>query len=97
MYGTPLFDMLQFIHEKIFLILIMAFYFTPIILLVLFVIFLCRYLFAKKKNKVAPGTFTDEDIEERKITLIAISIAAGVAVIVVGGIFVLLCMAVAHM
>ena len=74
------------------------FFAIPIILIVLFSISLYRYVSAKKQNKVAPGTFSDEEVKNRKVVLIVLSVVAGVLVaIVIGFIALMLFMAVAHM
>lgn len=72
-------------------------YATPIIFLVLFGISLYRYISAKKKNKVAPDTFSNSEIQKRKIMLIVMSVIAGVITVIVIGFIALLYMAVAFM
>ena len=73
------------------------FFAIPIILIALFGISLYRYISARKQNKVAPGTFSDAEIKNRKELLIAFSVIAGVLAAIVIGIIVLMFMAVAFM
>ena len=74
------------------------FFAIPLALIALFGISLYRYVSAKKQNKVAPGTFSDEEVKNRKVVLIVLSVVAGVLVaIVIGFIALMLFMAVAHM
>ncbi|MBQ4036491.1 MAG: hypothetical protein IJC84_00015 [Clostridia bacterium] len=60
---------------------------------------LCLYRFvsAKKKNKKAPGTFSDDDIKSRKISMIILSVILGFFVLIVIGLIILLNLAVAYM
>lgn len=83
MFGILLYDIL--------------FFGIPAILLALFGISLYRYVSAKKQNKAAPGTFSDEEIKKRKIMLIVLSVIVGILVVVVIGFLALLFMAVAYM
>ena len=81
-----------------FLILYAVLFFAiPVILIVLYCVSLYHYVSAKKKNKTAPGTFTDDEIKKRKKMLLVLSVAAGVLVAVVIGFSVLLSMCIAHM
>ena len=73
------------------------FFSIPIILIALFGISVYRYVSAKKQNKVAPGTFSDDEIKKRKIMLIVLSVITAVLVAIVIGFIVLLFMAVAFM
>ena len=73
------------------------FYATPITLIILLGVSIYRYVSAKKRNKAAPGTFSDEVIKERKFILIGLSILTGVFAAVVVGCMVLLISAVANM
>ena len=83
MFGILLYDIL--------------FFSIPIILIALFGISVYRYVSAKKQNKVAPGTFSDDEIKKRKIMLIVLSVITAVLVAIVIGFIVLLFMAVAFM
>lgn len=60
---------------------------------------LCLYHFvsAKKKNKKAPGTFSDDDIKSRKISMIILSVILGFFVLIAIGLIILLNLAVAYM
>ena len=73
------------------------FFSIPIILIALFGISVYRYVSAKKQNKVAPGTFSDDEIKKRKIMLIVLSVITAVLAAIVIGFIVLLFMAVAFM
>lgn len=73
------------------------FFAIPIILIALFGISLYRYISAKKQNKSVPGTFSDAEIQKRKIMLIVLSVIAGVLAVIVLGFIALLFMAVAFM
>ena len=69
----------------------------PIALIVLLGVSLYHYLYAKKQNKTKPGTFSDGEIKKRKITLIILSVIAGVFAAIVIGFIALMFMAVAFM
>ena len=73
------------------------FFGIPTALLVLFGISLYRYLFAKKQNKKVPGTVSEEEMKNRKITLSILSVIVGVFTVIVVGFMALLFMAVAFM
>ncbi|MBE6677212.1 MAG: hypothetical protein E7597_00245 [Ruminococcaceae bacterium] len=83
MFGILLFDVL--------------FLAIPIALIVLLGVSLYHYLYAKKQNKTEPGTFSDGEIKKRKITLIILSVIAGVFAAIVIGFIALMFMAVAFM
>ena len=70
---------------------------TPVAVLVLFVISLCRYLSAKKRNKAEPGRVSDTDLKKRRIMLIVSAALLGVLVAIVIALAALLSMAVAYM
>ena len=70
------------ISSYIFLFL---FWGTPIAVITLFVISLCNYISAKRKNKKTPGTVSDEDIKKHKMWLIVLSVLIGVFVLIVFG------------
>lgn len=70
---------------------------TPVAVLVLFVISLCRYLSAKKRNKAEPGRVSDTDLKKRRIMLIVTAALLGVLVAIVIALAALLSMAVAYM
>lgn len=73
------------------------FFTIPVILIVLFGICFYRYVSAKKQNESVPGTFTDDEIKQRKTILIVSSVVAGIPVAVVLGFLALSSMAVAFM
>ena len=83
MFGILLYDIL--------------FFSIPIILIALFGISVYRYVSAKKQNKVAPGTFSDDEIKKRKIMLIVLSVITAVLAAIVIGFIALMFMAVAFM
>ena len=73
------------------------FFSIPIILIALFGISVFRYVSAKKQNKAAPGTFSDDEIKKRKIMLIVLSVITAVLAAIVIGFIALMFMAVAFM
>ncbi|MBQ8232760.1 MAG: hypothetical protein IJZ34_12660 [Lachnospiraceae bacterium] len=73
------------------------FYGLPIIALLFFIISLCRYISAKRKNKAMPNSYSTEEIKKRKLLLIVSSVIAGVFIMVVVSLIVLLFMAAAYM
>lgn len=81
------------------LLLMYAFFIsgTPIILIILFGVVLCRYIYAKAQNRKAPGTFSPEEIKKRKILLIVLSAVLAVLAAVVIGFISLMNQAVANM
>ena len=83
MFGIILYDIL--------------FFAIPAIIIALLGVSIYRYVSAKRKNKLTPGTFSDEEMKKRKIWLIVSAIIAGALVIVVIGFIALLFMAVAFM
>ena len=76
---------------------IFLFFAIPTISFVAFGVSLYRYLSAKKKNKLSPGTLSAEDMTKRKTSLIVFAIIAGILVAMVVGIIVLLFTAIAFM
>lgn len=76
---------------------IFLFFAIPTIAIISFGISLYRYLAAKKKNKLLPGSFSSEELAKRKTALIIFSVIAGILTAVVIGIIVLLFTAVAFM
>lgn len=79
-----------FLYDILFLV-------TPLVLIVFWGISLYRYLSAKKKNKQVPGTFLPEEIKNRKMIFIVLSVISAIFLAVVIGFIVLLFMAVAFM
>ena len=69
------------------------FFAIPAIPIVLFGIGLYCYISAKKKNKTAPGAFTDNEIKKRKGFLIVLSVVIAVLVAVVIGFMILMSIA----
>ncbi|MBQ7922840.1 MAG: hypothetical protein IJ325_09755 [Clostridia bacterium] len=78
--------------------LLTALYFLiPSAAILFFVISLVMYLYARRKNKRVPGTYTENQMKTRLICLIVSSVIAGVLALVVIGFMILLFMAVAFM
>ncbi len=73
------------------------FYVLPITLIALFGVSLYRYIYAKKKNKIAPCTFSGGEIKERKISLIIFSILAGVFIAIFIGLIALMLTSISFM
>lgn len=69
----------------------------PVLLLVLFGVFLYRYLSARRKNKREPGTFSHAQMTLRLWLVILSGIVAGTLVTIVLGLVALLFLAVAYM
>ncbi len=69
----------------------------PVGVLAMFVISLCRYTDAKKRNRTVPGTFSHEEIEKRKTMLIIFSVIAAAIFAIMTGLIILMSMALAHM
>lgn len=76
---------------------IFLFFAIPTISVVAFGVSLYRYLSAKKKNKLSPGTLSAEDMAKRKTALIVFAVIAGILVAMVVGIIILLFTAIAFM
>ena len=83
MFGIILYDIL--------------FFAIPAIIIALLGVSIYRYVSAKRKNKLTPGTVSAEEMKKRKILLIVSAIIAGALVIVVIGFIALLFLAVAFM
>ena len=73
------------------------FWLVPTVAVVGFFISLFMYFFAKKKNKRAPGTFSDEEVKIRRTWFIIFSLIAGSMLAVLVALTILLYMAVAYM
>lgn len=73
------------------------FYGIPIAVFLFFVISLYRYLYARRKNRMEPDSFSAEEVQKRKSSLKLSAIMAGALVLVVIGLAVLLFMAIAFM
>lgn len=69
----------------------------PIAAIVFFVVSLCRFLSASKRNKLQPGSVDEQTIKTRKILLIVASVIAGILVAIVLSMVALLYMAVIFM
>ena len=73
------------------------FFAVPVIAITFFGISLYRYKTAEKQNVEKPGSYSEREMKERKITLIAASVVAGILAALVAGFILLLFMAVAFM
>jgi hypothetical protein len=73
------------------------FFALPIASVVLLIISIVRYIVARKRNKAVPNTYSDAEIRNRKIMMIAMIIIAGVLVTIVISLMSLLLLAVAYM
>jgi len=73
------------------------YYIIPAAALLFFIVSLARYRKANHQNKIAPGTYSPEQIRSRKICLIISSVIAGMMAAVVLAFMGLLMMAVAFM
>ncbi len=76
---------------------IIIFFGIPVAALVFFIVSLCRFISAKSKNKKNPGTFTAEEVKNRKWLLIISSLIVGVLVAVVIAFIAVISMAVIYM
>lgn len=61
-------------------LIIALIYIIPVAVPVGFIVSLCRYIAAKRKNKRLPGSFTDEQIRSRGIILIVFAILTALVV-----------------
>lgn len=75
----------------------LLFFAIPTVLMVLLGISIHRYRAAKEQNEQVPGSYSPEEIRNRKIFLIIMSVVAGILAAVVIGLIALLFLAVAFM
>ena len=73
------------------------FWAVPITVITLFVISLCNYLSAKRKNNEVPGTFPEDTMRKRKLFLIVMSALAGLIALMVIGLPALVYLAIGFM
>ncbi len=73
------------------------FFGIPIISVILFFVFLIRYISAKRTNRVTPELFSNESVAERKTAFIAVSIICAVLLAIDFGILLLIGRAIAYM
>ena len=69
----------------------------PVAMLVFFIVSLCRFVSAKKKNRQAPGTFNKNQITMRTIALVVSSVLVLVPMALMIGIILLCTGAIAFM
>ena len=79
------------------LIFYLVVYVLPVALLSMFVTSICMYSLAKRRNKKAPGTYSDQQVRRRLVFLIVSSVIFGVFAMFVIGVIVLFSMAIAFM
>ena len=79
------------------LVLELLFFCSPVIFLVLFLVRLCRYIAAKRKNKAAPGTVPEETVLTHRTLMIVFLIFTIVFSTIVLGVMVLLSREIAYM
>ncbi len=69
----------------------------PVFNIGLFCVSLYRYVYAKRKNREAAGTFSPAEMKKRKLLLIVSSVSAGVLAVIVIGLIILVSMSIAFM
>lgn len=79
------------------LVQILFLYFVPAAAIAFFIVSLCLYISARRKNKAQPGSISLQTLNTRKIMLIISSVIFGVLALVVIGFIALMFMAVAFM
>lgn len=70
---------------------------VPLISLTFFIVSLCLFLSAKKKNKITPGIFTASQLVIRKALLIVSSVILFVVLTIIIALIALFAMAIAYM
>lgn len=76
---------------------IIIFYGIPIAAITFFIVSLCRFVSAGCRNKKEPGTFSVEEMKNRKWLLIISSLIAGVLLAVIIAFVAIISMAVIYM
>ena len=89
--------MLEFLFYLISLFYLFLFIVPPVAILVFFIVSLCRFVSAKKKNKRSPGTFSNNQILLRTIALAVSSVFVLVPLALTVGIILLFTGAIAFM
>lgn len=79
------------------LVLALLFFCSPVIFFVLFLVRLCRYISAKRKNEAAPGTVPEETVLTHRTLMIAFLIFTIVFSAIVLGVMALLSQEIAYM
>ena len=79
------------------LVLALLFFCAPVIFLVLFLVRLCRYISAKRKNKAAPGTVPEETVLTHRTLMIVFLVFTIVFSAIVFGVMALLSQEIAYM
>lgn len=79
------------------LVLALLFFCSPVIFLVLFLVRLCRYIAAKRKNEASPGTVPEETVLTHRTLMIVFLVFTIVFSAIVLGVMVLLSREIAYM
>ncbi len=69
----------------------------PTAVLAFFIISLCKYIAAKKANKLNPNSFSEQQITQRKFALIVSGTLFGVMAAVVIGFTIIIALSIAYM
>ena len=75
----------------------LIFFGVPLIFVVLFLVTLARYRYAKKKNEEFPGTVSEGELKSCKVTMILAGIGAGIIIAIELGFIILFATAVSLM
>ncbi len=73
------------------------FFALPVILLIILGVCVYRYKDAKRQNEITPESFSEDEIRNRKITMIVLAVIAGIISVIVIGAALLMFTAVAFM
>lgn len=82
---------------EILLFLVLLFFCSPVIFLVLFLVRLCRYIAAKRKNDASPGSVPEETVLTHRRLMIVFLILTVVFSAIVLGVMALLSQEIAYM
>lgn len=82
---------------EVLLFLALLFFCAPVIFLILFLVRLCRYIAAKRKNEAAPGTVPEETVLTHRTLMIVFLIFTIVFSAIVLGVMALLSQEIAYM
>lgn len=82
---------------EVLLVLALLFFCSPIIFLVLFLVRLCRYISAKRKNDASPGAVPEETVLTHRRLMIVFLILTVVFSAIVLGVMALLSQEIAYM
>lgn len=79
------------------LLFLALFFCSPVIFLVLFLVRLCRYIAAKRKNEAAPGSVPEETVLTHRTLMIVFLVFTIVFSAIVFGVMALLSQEIAYM